>query len=311
MTQQFGRVVNLIVSGGNNGLDLSKLQIQFKTFAPDSDSPPTAFIRVWNASLSTATRVQKEFNHVSLQAGFEDPGPGIIFDGTIVQTKIGAENSIDSYVDIFASDLDELYNYTVISKTLKAGSTPKDRVAAVIQAAQAAGAKQGVIPDNLGTGGTLPRGKVMFGMAREQMNDIAHSTGTSWFVENGKINMVQNQGYLPGDIIDINSATGMLGVPELTNAGLEVSCLLNPNIKVGTRIRVNNADIATTKVNQQGAFPTYGSINLVANKSADGTYRVLVREHSGDNRGNDFDTKLTCLAVDASASSNNSVAAAG
>jgi hypothetical protein len=310
MSQQYGRVVNLITSKGGKGIDLSQMHIQFHVFAPDSDSPPTAIIRVWNLSSDTANQIQKEFDHVSLQAGYVDPGPGVIFDGTIVQTKRGAENAIDSYIDIFASDLDELYNFTLVNKTLAAGSTPKDRVGAVIESAQASGAKQGSIPDNLGTGGTLPRGKVMFGMAREQMNDIAKSTNTSWFVENGKVNMIKDDGYLPGDVVVINSETGMLGVPENTNDGIEVRCLLNPGIKVGTRIKLNNADIATTKINQQGAFPTYGNINLVASKSSDGVYRVLVREHEGDNRGNTFETRLTCLSVDSS-SGGGKVAVAG
>jgi hypothetical protein len=150
----------------------------------------------------------------------------------------------------------------------------------------------------------------MFGMAREQMNDIAKSTNTSWFVENGKVNMIKDDGYLPGDVVVINSETGMLGVPENTNDGIEVRCLLNPGIKVGTRIKLNNADIATTKINQQGAFPTYGNINLVASKSSDGVYRVLVREHEGDNRGNTFETRLTCLSVDSS-SGGGKVAVAG
>lgn len=311
MSQQYIRAVGLITSKGGSGLDLSAMHIQFQVFAPDTDSPPTAVIRVWNLSDDTANQIQKEFDHVSLQAGYVDPGPAMIFDGTIVQTKKSAQDAIDSYLDIFASDLDELYNYTLVSKTLAAGSTPKDRVNAVIQAAQASGAQTGNIPDSLGTGGTLPRGKVMFGMAREQMNDIARSTNTSWFVENGKVNMVSSTGYLPGDIVVINSQTGMIGVPQQTNDGIEVDCLLNPNIKVGTRVQLNNSDISNTQINKQGAFPSYGSTSIVANKNADGIYRVLVKEHFGDNRGNEYTTKLTCLSVDASAAAGSSVAGAG
>lgn len=311
MSGQFIRAVGLITSKGGKGIDLSEMHIEFAVFAPDSDSPPTAVIRIWNLSDDTANQIRNEFDHVSLQAGYLDPGPAMIFDGTIVQTKKGAENAIDSFLEIYASDLDELYNFTLVSKTHAAGSTAKDRVNSIAQAAQASGATLGHVPDSLGTGGTLPRGKVMFGMAREQMNDIAKSTNTSWFVENGKIHIVEDTGYLPGDIVVINSETGMIGVPQQTNAGIEVGCLLNPNIKVGTRIQLNNADIASTKVNQQGAFPTYGSINLVASKSADGVYRVLVKEHFGDNRGNEFRTQLTCLSVDSSASSGSGVAVAG
>lgn len=309
MTTQYLRRVNLIVSQGGQGIDLSQMHIQFHVFAPDADAPPTAYIRVWNLSRDTANRVQNEFDHVSLQAGYGEPG--IIFDGTIVQVKKGAENAKDRYVDIMASDLDEFYNFTLVSKTLAAGSTQKDRLDAVMAAGKASGAKLGSIPDNLGTGGTLPRGKVLFGMAREQMNDIAKTAEASWFVQNGKVNLVKNTGYLPDEIVVLNSETGMIGVPEATNSGIEIMSLLNPKLRTGCRVQVDNASITTTNVKQQGAFPTYGAINLPASLSADGVYRVLVSEHAGDNRGPQFETKLTCLSVDASATVGNSVRAAG
>lgn len=321
MSQQYIRAVGLVVTAGASsstgsgsttadgpGIDLSSMHIQFHTFAPDTDSPGQAVIRVWNLSENTANQIQKEFNHVILQAGYVDPGPALIFSGTITQTKKGAESAIDSYIDIFAADLDQFYTNTLVSKTLAAGSTTKDHVAAIIQAGQASGAQQGAIPDSLGTGGTLPRGKVLFGMAREQMNNVAVSTSTSWFVENGKVNMVEDTGYLPGDIVVINSQTGMLGVPEQTNQGIEVKCLLNPNIKIGTRVQLNNADIVNNQVNQN---VPQNATNLIANKSADGVYRVLVKEHSGDNRGNDWTSSLVCLSQDSSASANSSVQADG
>lgn len=309
MTEQYLRRVNLIVSQGGQGIDLSQMHIQFHVFAPDADAPPTAYIRVWNLSRETANRVQKEFDHVSLQAGYDEPG--IIFDGTVVQVKKGAQNAIDRYVDIMASDLDDFYNFTLVSKTLAAGSTVRDRLDAVVAAGATGGAVLGSVPESLGTGGTLPRGKVLFGMAREQMNNISRTTNASWFVQNGKVNLVKNTGYLPGDIVVLNSQTGMLGIPEATNAGIEIKSLLNSKLRVGCRVQIDNESITTTNVKQQGAFPTYGSINLPASLSEDGVYRILVAEHSGDNRGIQFETKMTCLAVDPSAGAGNSVRKAG
>lgn len=291
MTQQYLRQVNLIVSQGGKGIDLSQMHIQFQVFAPDTDAPPSAYIRIWNLSQDTANRIQKEFDHVSLQAGYSDPG--IIFDGTITQVKKGAENAIDKYVDIMASDLDEFYNYTLVSKTLAKGSSQKDQLNAVIEAGKASGATSGSI--DLGTGGTLPRGKVLFGMSREYMTSITKSTDTSWFIANGKINVVKKDGYLPGDVVVLNSDTGMLGVPESTNNGIEIKCNLNPKIKVGSRVKIDNADINSNVVKQR--TPT--NVNeFPANVSADGIYRVLVVEHFGDNRGNQFESHLTCLSFD-------------
>lgn len=300
MTRQYLRHINLIVSQGGQGIDLSEMHVQYQVFAPDVDAPPTAYIRVWNLAENTRNRIQKEFDHVSLQAGYGEPG--MIFDGTIVQVKKGGENAVDKFVDIMASDLDEFYNYTMVSKTLAKGSSQTDQLNAVMEAAAASGATKGSIPDNLGTGGTLPRGKVLFGMGREQMSQITKSTDTSWFIANGKINIVKKDGYLPGDVVVLNSETGMIGVPEATNNGIEIKCLTNPKIKVGGRVKIDNASITNTTVRQPGLFPTYGAINLPANLSADGTYRVLVAERFGDNRGNIFEDHLTCLSVDSSSS---------
>lgn len=289
MTRQYLRHVNLIVSQGGQGIDLSEMHIQFQVFAPDADAPPTAYIRIWNLAENTRNRIQKEFDHVSLQAGYSDPG--MIFDGTIVQVKKGAEDAVNKFVDIMASDLDDFYNFNVVSKTLAKGSSQADQLKVV------GGDKLGSTPSDLGAGGTLPRGKVLFGMGREYMASIARSTNTSWFIQNGKINVIKRDGYLPGDVVVMNSGTGMIEVPEATNEGVMVKCLLNPKIKTGGRIKLNNSDVTTTTIKRPGMFPTYKSINLPANLSADGVYRVLVVEHFGDNRGNQFESHLTCLSM--------------
>lgn len=306
MTEQYLRQVTLIASGGGQGIDLSQMHIQFRTFAPDAEAPPRAFIRVWNLTMQTAERVRNEFDKVSLQAGYGEPG--VIFEGTIVQTKRGAENAIDKYLEIIASDLDEFRNFVVVNKTLAAGSTQKDQLDAVMQAGSASGATLGSVPNDLGTGGTLPRGKVLFGMAREKMQQISRNTETSWFSQNGKINMIRQKSYLPDEIVVLNEQTGMIGVPETTNEGVEVRCLINPRIRTGCRVQLDNASITNTRVNRNVADPLVAQ-NFPANLSADGIYRVLVTEHAGDNRGSQFESILTCLAVDATTKPGNSVAA--
>jgi hypothetical protein len=101
----------------------------------------------------------------------------------------------------------------------------------------------------------------------------------------------------------MNARTGMIGYPRATNQGILVTCLLNPAIKVAGLIRINNKDINQT--NAPGGstaifgFPTPKSKDFIAFATADGIYRVIVREHEGDSRGEPWYTNLTCLAVDA------------
>jgi hypothetical protein len=307
-------------SAGEQGIDLSALKIVFRVEAFDAESPPTALIRVYNVSDNTAKLIANAAEQqVTLQAGYESGNYGVIFKGTVVRTRTGRENNLNSFVDIMASDLDTWFNFGVVSKTLAAGSKLSDQLSTILASAQQSGAGQGSIPTNIGTGGTLPRGKVLFGLGRDRLSDVADSAGASWSIIDGQLQVIPLTGYAPGEAVQINSQTGMIGVPEATTSGIEVVTLLNPNIKLGTRVQLNNSDIVTTttkaaKIEGQSVpvgFPSITGIQFFASLSADGFYRVIVAEHEGDSRGEPWYTKITCLSVDQSAAPSNSVPAYG
>ena len=306
------------------GLDLSQFRIQFKVAAMDVDVPPTAIIRVYNLAASTAQQIQNEFQNVVLQAGYQNGNFGVIFQGSIIRIRKGRVSNIDSFVDIMASNLDAIYNFGVVSKSVAAsGTSYQGRLSAVAQGVQdspaaagtpnalAAGVKYGNIPSNFGTGGVLPRGKVLFGLAREKWTELANSQQCHWSVgPDGSVNFIPDAGYLPGQAVVINAQTGMIGVPEATQQGIEVRTLLNPSIKLGTQIQLDNASINTTTNLQATGFPDYSNFAFFANTSSDGTYRVLVAEHEGDTRGTgdgSWVTKITALSLDPSASPTSSV----
>ncbi len=320
--------VNRAPAAAQPGLDLSQFRIQFRVSAMDVDAPPTTVIRVLNLADVTAQRVQKEFQNVTLQAGYENGNFGVVFKGSIVRVRRGRvpPGNTDTFVDIMASNFDAVYNFGVVNQTLKAGSTLLQRANAVKDSvnsspaaqgagnALASGIQYGSIPTSFNTGGTLPRGKVLFGLARDQLTSLADSGGCTWCVgEDGKIYVLPLTGYRPGEAVVLTSQTGMLGVPEATQNGIEVRSLLNPLIKLGTRIQLDNKSITTTTNKSATGFPAYGDFQFFASTSADGFYRVLVAEHEGDTRGtgDDWVTKITALSVDQSAAPGSSVAAYG
>jgi hypothetical protein len=323
LSNQFPRKIGLVVSSsGGQGLDLSLLRIVFHVHAPDVDMPPTATITVYNLSEATAQQVQNEFQQVTLQAGYESGNYGVIFQGSIIRVRKGRESNIDSFVEIMASDLDAWFNYGVANKTLETGqSSPQAIIQANIDSSNdyisklnlnpaPAAVTIGFIDPSLGTGGTLPRGKVLFGLARERMTDVVQGRSISWFISHGQLQYVALNNYAPGEAVQINAMTGMIGVPEATVNGIEVTCLLNPKIKTGTRIQLNNGDITNTRVQnaQVGGqevpvgFPNIQGLEFFASLSADGFYKVIVAEHEGDSRGQPWYSKLICLNVDSSAS---------
>lgn len=318
MANQFGRQTSLIVSTGTQGLDLSQLHFKFQTRNADEQAPNTLYVRVYNLADSTVKTIQKEFTTITLQAGYENGNYGIIFSGTIKQFATGRERNIDSYLDIWAADGDEFYNFSVISLSIAAGQTPQQ----VISAIQSAPSVNGVAPlpfasdasgliagGPAGTAQALSRGKVMFGMTRDYARDWANKYGYRWSMQNGQFVVVPITGYRPGEAVVLSSTTGLVGVPEATNDGVTARALLNPLIRIGCLVQIAQSDINQITQQQQGLqySPAVATVTTAA-----GYYRVLVAEFEGDTRGQPWYVDITCLAVDVSASNqNNSVQAYG
>jgi hypothetical protein len=284
------RACSLVVADkSGKGLELGELRVKFSTKKGDTETPNSAEITVYNLSEETASRMQKEFTRVVLQAGYQD-NLGVIFDGNIRQTRQGRENGTDTWLEITAADGDRAYNFATVNTTLAAGSKPADRVKACQQAFADKGAGAGHVPD-LG-GEKLPRGKVMYGMARKHMRDTADSTGTSWSIQDGKMQMVKNKGYLPGEAVVLTHETGLVGTPEQTNEGVKVRCLINPQLRIGGRIKLDNKSIQKAKTDlKMGA-------QRPPKMDSDGFYRILKVEFSGDTRGNDWYADMICIGLD-------------
>ncbi|MGX6999917.1 phage protein [Caballeronia sp. KNU42] len=316
MSNQFGRKASLVVSAGVQpgapGLELSELRFKFFTRVADEQAPNTLYVRIYNLSAGTVNKIGKEFNSITLQAGYENGGNyGVVFQGTIKQTATGRERSVDNYVDVWAADGDEFYNFAVISLALKAGQTPEQVINAIqsapsvngVSALPFAGDASGLIAGaGGGTAQALSRGKSLFGMTRDYARDWSNKYGYSWSMQNGQFVVVPITGYRPGEAAVLSSTTGLIGIPEATADGVKARALLNPLIRIGCLVQIAQSDINQITTQQQGL--TYSPAVATVTTAA-GFYRVLVAEMSGDTRGNDWFSDLTCLAVDISASDQN------
>jgi hypothetical protein len=283
-----------------NGIDLSQLRITFHVRQFDYNVPNTATIRVYNLNDATALRIQKEFQYVTLQAGYDGGNYGQIFQGTIKQFKKGRIDAITTFLEMFCSDGDQAYNFGTINTAVAAGQTYQQQLQTIQQALDPYLTNKQIaqIPLSANTGGlTLPRGRVLFGLAAARMNDVALSTQCSYKIVNGQIIFTSLTGFDPGAVIQLDVTTGLVLVPEATDNGIEVTALLNPAIRCGRRVQINNKDINTTQLTQagQGALPL---LPFPASVTADGFYRVIVADHEGDSRGGpSWSTRMTCLAL--------------
>lgn len=301
--QQWLRKCTLLVSDRNGeGLDLSLLRIKFNVKRSDTQTPNMAEIRVYNLTEETAQRIQKEFSKVVLQAGYED-NFGVIFQGNVKQVIRGRESATDTFIDIIAGDGDLSYNYAVVNTTLAAGAGHSEQVNAAVGAMTKTG---GTTSGNIGDmpPQKLPRGKVMYGMARDYLRQTGETTNKTWSIQDGKVQYVPVTSYLPGEAVVMTSKTGMIGTPSQTNEGINLECLINPKLKIGGRVQLNNKDIARLKIDLGKPL---SPANIPAPITADGVYYILVIEHRGDTRGQEWYSKLTCLNLNITTNPINAV----
>jgi hypothetical protein len=310
--QYFDRICKLYVGViGGDGIDLSELHIVFNIHQNDFESPNHAEIKVHNLNRDTMSQIQAwgENAIVHLEAGYvQNNTLETIFHGTISQMRVGRENETDTFVEMLCMDGDILYNDNAgwLSTTVAAGSTQKQTIDQITQSLNA-GKQQAVMnisqqpapSEGKYWSAASLRGKVLWGMPRNMIRNVAQQIGYRWSIQNGQVQFVAEQGYLPGDAIVLNPSTGLVGTPTQTDNGIVLRSLLNPKIKISSLIQLNESLINQEIVNSMTTYDRWAGLVNAAPLAADpSVYCVLVAEHHGDNRGREWYTDMTAMAVD-------------
>lgn len=304
MTEQYLRKVRLIIGGSANtgvasdpnaGIDLSEMHIVFQVKNATSQSLKSAHITIYNLSSATANQIQNEFTRIELSAGYGDQ-LGLIFQGEVAIVRNGKLNATDTFVDIIAQDGDTAYNYAVSNRTLAKGWTPDTLYGAMLQDLQPYGVTAGYKPAF--STESASRGRACYGMTRDYLRDLAEQQGCEWGIEDGKLNFIPSNSYIRGEAFVLNAQSGLIGTPTQTTGGIEITSLLNAQIKAGGQVRIDNASLATETIRKQLSVQTP---QLVAGTDRDGSYKALLVEHSGDTRGQEWYTRMICVAVDPTA----------
>lgn len=243
----------------------------------------------------------------------DDRNYGVIFDGEIRYSLSGKENPVDSYVLIQAVDSQRAFATSVTSMTLSAGYNVADYQAALMKNFSAFGAEQGTLPEMPTT--VFPRGRTMLGMTRDYMDNVAEQCTATWMFVDGKVEMLADNQVMH-DAVDLNSDTGLIGMPQQTiGNGINVRCLINPNISVNGLIRLNQRDVVINRASLPGydvsmskgrfidqdangnsnvALPA--SRQMTASIATDGVYKVISIMYTGDTRGQAWYMDMMCEA---------------
>ncbi|TDB43216.1 phage protein [Photorhabdus luminescens] len=264
--KQFGRQLKLNIGNKKESIEITNLRVAFEVSKTITSEPNPATIRVYNLNQSHRNLItSKAYNKVSLAVGYEELR--VIYTGDIIEV-VTLRDDLDFIIEMTCGDGYEAYTGALVNKTLKAGSTDADILA---EATKSMKAGNGVI--DLPKDRALPRGKVLTGNARDVMHKIARNNGADWSVQDGNMVVLpKNKVLADNEGFVLSQETGMIGSPEKTDDGLQITCLCNPALRIGGLVQV------------QSIIPEYN-----------GDYKITELEHSGDFMSDDWNTLITCI----------------
>lgn len=281
----YGRRYRILVSlNGETALDVSTMRCTFNCSKNALMQPNYSETVIYNLSAGTENAIIQEGSRIVIEAGYEGEQYGIIFDGNVLQPIREKEDGNTYKLTLISIDGDAFYNGGFIVTSLVKGQTARTVVDTCTSKASVT-AQQSFISDSL-SNAKLTRGKVLFGLAKDYIRQVAKSENATFYLDDGKVNIIKATDFNPDEIIDLSPTSGLIGVPEQQNYGVKGKCLLNPRIKINSLIHIDNSLVRAQQASQTAQYTL----------DNDGIYRVINVTYVGDTRGNDWYTEFETVS---------------
>lgn len=279
--RQFLRKVKLTAKGDGGSLSingddssLNDLKIEFSITKGISSTNNGATITIYNLKESSRNALGKELDDITLEAGYSPPeggsNVGVIFKGQIRDVE-HTRRDVDIVTTLRCGEGDKATRNAVISKTYPAGT----KVDAVLEDIYKEFEKEGVtrgewkLPEKTPT---FKRPYSVCGSCKREADTLSRGKDFYWSIQNGTMEVIAADGYI-GGVAVLSAQTGLIDVPTITDNGVKIRALLNPEIRPNRRVRIES--------------------EVLEMNAQDGEYRVSEVTYSGDNREGDFSVAIT------------------
>ena len=297
MSDQFIRQYKLLISGpkykeyGDENTQLAReitdpIRVTFRISKTITREPNTAYITIYNLSPDTEEEIIKEGSQLTFLAGYDSPG--IIFKGQIFQPLRSKEGGVDYVLKLQALDGDAYLNLGFLSGTILSNQTRRQIASQVLRQSNIQLDAQEVneLPETNSVDGSSSkseRAKVLFGKPGKYLKSLSRMGNSSFYIDNNEARFFNPNSTIGKDeahLITVN--TGMIGLPQQIPYGVQVRCLLNPRIRLGDFIKIDNKSVVLEDT-------SLGDTNYMAHLlNADGIYRVIKIDYEGDSRDNNW-----------------------
>lgn len=282
----YGRRYRVLVSSPNGvALDVSQLRCTFRIRKTINQTPNFSEVTIYNLNATTENAIIQEGNRVIIEAGYEGNQYGVIFDGDVVQAIRDKEDAVTYRLTLYALDGDRGYNMGFVNFSMIRGQSQRDVIENVVGNSSVA-TKLNSISDDLSPS-KLTRGKVMFGMMKDYLRQLAQTNDATFYLEDGRVNIVRMSDPPAGEVVKLTPDSGLIGVPQQADLGVTFKCLLHPGIKISGMVQIDSSLIRAQ---------TFQLGQVQRPLDAAGLYRVVSVEFIGDTRGDDWFTEATTVS---------------
>lgn len=288
MSNQYLRRFRLLVKTFRGAtLDVSAVRFTFKIDKNINRFYQTAEITLYNLSPDTETDIFKNGQEVTLEAGYQNGSYGVIYKGFIRQPIRGKEDGTTYFLRLYCMTGDDLLRFAYCNTTINSNADIRTIINQI--------ARSSTIPfdvridPNIDNNQKTQRGKTVLSSPYDELRSIALNNNSFLYYDDG-VAYFSSIAKQPGDrVTTLNAQTGMIGIPQQTDQGIEVRCLINSAIKLDSWIKLNNQSIIQAQLE-------FGQVLNQVLLDLDGLYRVINIIATGDSRGNDWYYDLTTIS---------------
>ena len=287
-------------------INVSDLKCSFKCSYTNNVCLTVGTLVVYNMNAATEKGIIDEAFQIAIYGGYEQGQFGEIFTGDIVQVIRNRENGIDYRLEIIAIQGRHYLEINHCRAAVAAQSKAREIVQAVCKNSEIP-IKTGEISDNM-TQRPLPRGKILFGKPYKYLRDIAIANNAFFKLNNkNEVEMHCMYDEIPKDMaLYLTPESGLVGTPKYSDNGIIIKMLLDPRVKIGSMIKIDNEIIQRQAMSidtsmkamdgKGGKQPQDTTQNQTSMFDQDGEYMVLSVTHSGDTWGDDWSTEVVGLS---------------
>lgn len=238
--------------------------------------PNEATIKLYNVSAETQKRLFVEGKTVEIEAGYWPQNgardTAVIFKGQIRKVSTKIQNDVDVVSELSFGDGDDAQARRTRGNFAR-GTSHADLVRYVVDSM----AGDGIVAGRIFVPSYVePRALTVDKPAWRILEDIRHQHDLQWWIQDGVLNMTPADTPLKRDALILTPDSGVLGVPEFTDDGVEIKTLMLPYLRPGWTFKLQNSKVPQRATEE---------------------YCIEEIEFSGDNRGGDFGASIKAKLV--------------